>query len=176
MTLQMVEIFISFFLIGLGAYGGGIVAIPLIEQEIVIKHAWLTPAEFTQFISVSEMTPGPIAINVATFVGYQRAGFLGALFSTIGVVTPSILIMAVVIRILTHFGSNYYITRFYRGIRPGVLALIVLAVVSIGKAGIHDGITLFIAVVTFILMCVFKNKLHPAVIIILAGIAGLFIL
>ncbi len=176
MMIQMVNIFVSFFLIGIGAYGGGTVVIPLIEQEIVVKHAWLTVSEFSQVISLSQMTPGPIAINSATLVGFKLAGFWGSVVATIGVVTPSIILMAVVIYVLNCYGKNCHINRFRMGIRPGVLALIVLAVISIGKVTVYNFTTIIIALTTFLLLYFFKNKVHPVLIIILSGIAGLLIL
>jgi chromate transporter len=176
MMSQIVEIFLSFFLIGLGAYGGGIVVIPLIEREIVLNHAWLSAAEFAQVISLSQMTPGPIAINAATFVGFMTGGVLGSAVATIGVVTPSVILMTLIIYLLKCMKDNCHIDRIRQGIRPGVLALIILAVISIGKVAVHNHTTLIIALVTFFLLYFFKKKVHPILTIILAGIAGLFVL
>lgn len=174
--VQIADIFIGFFLIGLGAYGGGTVVIPLIEREIVFRHGWLSVEEFAQVISLSQLTPGPIAINSATFVGFKLAGFWGAVMATFGVVLPSILFMAFIIHMLKCFGSNCHLNRIRSGIRPGVLVLIFLAVVSIGKATVYNGATLIMAVVTFLLLILLRNRIHPALIILLSGIAGIFIL
>lgn len=176
MAPQTFELFISFFLIGLGAYGGGTVVIPMIEHEIVSGHHWLSMGEFAQVISLSEMTPGPIAINSATFVGFQVAGFWGSLLSTVGVVLPSVILISTVIHLLRCFENNCHVYRLKQGMRPGVLALIVLAVISIGKASIYNTATVLTALFTFVLLIVLKNRVHPVLLILLAGIAGLFIL
>jgi chromate transporter len=173
---QVVDIFLSFFLIGLGAYGGGTVVIPMIEREIVIKHAWLSAPEFAQVISLSQMTPGPIAINAATFVGYLAGGFWGSVVATIGVITPSLILISLIIHVFKCCKDNSFIHRIRQGVRPGVLALIILAVISIGRVSVYNNITLLIAFTTFILLCIFKNKIHPIIAILVAGILGIFIL
>lgn len=176
MAPQIFELFISFFLIGLGAYGGGTVVIPMIEHEIVSGRHWLTIGEFAQVISLSEMTPGPIAINSATFVGFRVGGFWGSLFSTIGVVLPSVILIATVISLLRCFDNNCHVNRLRQGMRPGVLALIILAAISIGKASVYNGATIIFAVSTFALLFFFRNRIHPVLLILLFGVAGLFVL
>ncbi len=176
MIPQIIEIYFSFFLIGLGAYGGGTVVIPLIEREIVLNHGWLTASEFAQVIALSQITPGPIAINAATFAGFHIAGFWGSLMATTGVVTPSIILMSTVIHILKCLGRNCHINRIRQGIKPGVLAMIFLAIISIGKATVYNPATLAIATITFLLLYFLKNRLHPALLIVLAGLAGLLVL
>ena len=87
-------LFKTFFLIGAFSFGGGYAMLPLIQKEVVTKHAWLTLQQFTDILAVAEMTPGPVAINTATYVGYQTAGFLGSVCATLGVVLPSFLLIS----------------------------------------------------------------------------------
>lgn len=91
----LVELFLSFFQIGLFSFGGGYAALPLIQNQVVELHAWLTQAELSDLITISQMTPGPIAINAATFVGTKLAGIAGAIVSTLGCILPSCLIVTV---------------------------------------------------------------------------------
>ena len=131
----LLDLFLTFFKIGIVSFGGGYAMIPLVTDE-VIAHGWLTSSEILNFIAVSESTPGPIAINMATFVGASQGGFLGAMLATLGVVLPSfiiILLIASLIRGLLKFAG---VKAFLNGLRPVVVGLI-----------IGTGITLFLTVV-----------------------------
>lgn len=124
------QLFWSFFQIGLFSIGGGYAALPLIREQIVEKHGWLTMTAFTDVVTIAEMTPGPIAINAATFVGYKTAGFWGAVCCTTGVVLPSFLMIAAISLVLQAFERNRVVQYAFAGIRAGVLALICKALVS----------------------------------------------
>lgn len=117
------ELFYTFFLIGLFTFGGGYAMIPLIQENVVGK-GWLTSTEVSDFIAVSEMTPGPFAINISTFVGSKVAGIGGAALATIGVILPSIIIILIVAAILTKFMSNKYVKGALNGVKPVIISLI----------------------------------------------------
>lgn len=125
------KLFLSFFQIGLFSFGGGYAALPLIEEQIVNQNGWLTMTGFTDIITISQMTPGPIAINAATFVGIQVAGFLGAIVATIGCITPSCLIVLTLAYLYQRYKKLPLIQGILSGLRPAVVALIASAGVSI---------------------------------------------
>lgn len=118
------QLFWTFFKIGLFTFGGGYAMIPLISQEVVGLN-WLTEAQLINYIGISEATPGPFAINIATFVGATQGGFLGAVCSTLGVVLPSFIIILLVASIFRHFEENKFVKGALRGINPVVHALII---------------------------------------------------
>ncbi len=129
----LVDLFSSFFKIGAFTFGGGYAMIPLIQKEAADKRKWITDEEILEIIAVAESTPGPIAVNSATYTGYKIAGFWGALSATTGVVLPSFLIIAAISLILRQFESCKTVQYAFMGIRAGVLALIIKALVSMYK-------------------------------------------
>lgn len=121
------QIFLTFFKIGAFTFGGGYAMIPLIQREAAEKHGWVTEEDILEIVAIAESTPGPIAINAATFVGYRARGIIGAVFATLGVVMPSFIIILAISGILRQFQENLYVQYAFRGIRCGVLALILKA-------------------------------------------------
>ncbi len=117
------SLFIEFFKIGLFTIGGGYAMIPLVK-ETVLNYGWLTESEFYDFLGICESTPGPIAINMATFVGAEQGGILGAMCATFGVVLPSFIIILLIASILKNFTDNKYFKGFISGVKPVVIALI----------------------------------------------------
>ncbi len=116
-------LFLEFFKIGLFCFGGGFGMIPLVE-ETVLNYGWLTESEFFNFVGVCESTPGPIAVNMATYVGSKQAGFLGGVCATFGVVTPSFIIILLIASVLKRFADNKYSKSFISGVNPVIIALI----------------------------------------------------
>ena len=121
------QLFWSMFQIGLLSIGGGYVAIPLIQRQIVELHGWLTPTEFTDVITIAEMTPGPIAINSATFVGIRIAGIPGALVATLACVLPSCIIVILLAKLYYRYRNLHVIQYELSGLRPAVVAMIASA-------------------------------------------------
>lgn len=121
------DLFLTFMKIGAFTFGGGYAMIPLIQKEVCENKKWLNEKDITDIVAISESTPGPIAINAATFVGYKTSGFLGACTATIGVVLPSFLIISLISMILTQFQSIRAVRYAFMGIRAAVLALILKA-------------------------------------------------
>ena len=118
------QLFIEFFLIGLFTFGGGYAMIPLV-RETVLENGWLTEAQFYDFIGVCESTPGPIAVNMATFIGSDQAGVFGSICATLGVVLPSFIIILIIAMISGKFLKNKYVQRALKGIKAVVLGLII---------------------------------------------------
>lgn len=124
--MLLLELFYTFFKIGLFTFGGGYAMLPLIQQEVV-AHGWLTMEGLVDFVAVSESTPGPFAVNIATYVGAETAGILGALAATAGVVLPSFLIILIVARFYVKFKNSPAVSGVMYGLRPTVVGLMACA-------------------------------------------------
>ena len=128
----------SFFKIGLFSFGGGYAMIPLIQQEIEANN-WINPQEFADIVAISEMTPGPLAVNAATYVGVKTAGFWGAFFATLGVSLPSFTLVILVAHFFIKFKENKSIEAILKGIRPATIGLIGSAVIFFSEMSIFTG-------------------------------------
>ncbi|MDD2392761.1 MAG: chromate transporter [Eubacteriales bacterium] len=176
------QLFWSFFQIGILSFGGGLAAIPLIQNQIVDIRGWLSIAEFTDLIAISEMTPGPIAINSATFVGSTVAGPVGAIVSTLGCVLPSSLIVVTIAWLFGKYKDLYIIRGVLAGLRPAVVALILSAGLSIlslsvwgeKEISLSADSTDFAAAALIVigLLIIRKFKINPIIIILSSGIIG----
>lgn len=125
------QLFLSFLQIGAFSFGGGYAAMPLIQNQVVQLHPWLSQSEFTDLITISQMTPGPIAVNSATFVGTRIAGVPGALAATIGCVLPSCILVTILAKIYLKYRSLSLLQGILKSLRPAVIAMIAAAGVSI---------------------------------------------
>lgn len=169
----LLQLLYSFFKIGAFTFGGGYAMIPLIEREIISIRGWLSLEEFIDIVAVAEMTPGPIAINSATYVGYKVGGVLGSAAATFGVVLPSFLIIVALASLYLRYRENPAVGGVTAGLKPGVVGLIVAAAVSIGKETIIDwrgiviGAGVLIAVKTF--------KVHPILAIVASAAIGILV-
>ena len=168
---KQLELFISFFKIGLFTFGGGYAMIPLIQKEIAEQKKWITDDDILEIVAIAESTPGPIAVNAATFVGWRTAGFLGALCATIGVVLPSFVIISLIAFVLGEFQDVKAVRYAFFGIRAGVLALILRALVSMYKKSPKGTLSYMITILAFAASAVFD--VNAIVIILLAGVTGL---
>jgi len=170
--MLILNIFLSFFKIGLFSFGGGYVMLPLIEKEIIQGNAWLTHSQFIDIIAIAEMTPGPVSINLATFVGYKIAGIPGAFVSTIGVIMPSLVIILILVKFLSKFYELPIVQSIFRGLRPAIIALIGLAFIMVAETSIFfdDLRSIGIAVAAFIVLTL--TRINPVLIILGGGLAG----
>ena len=175
------QLFWSFLQIGLFSFGGGYAALPLIQGQIVDRHGWLAMAEFTDLITISQMTPGPIAINAATFVGIKIAGLAGAAAATLGCVLPSCVIATVLARLYLKYRTMSLLQGVLGSLRPAVVAMIASAGVSIlitafwGEAVIAFAATNWVMAALFALsvFLLLKCKLDPILVMVLAGVLKL---
>ena len=133
------RLFVSFLQVGLFSVGGGYAAIPLIADQVVSAHGWLTMTEFTNLITIAEMTPGPIAVNSATFVGLRIAGLAGAVIATLGCITPSIVIVSLLAYVYQRWHNLTALQSVLACLRPAVVALIAAAGLSILKTALWGG-------------------------------------
>ena len=176
----------SFFQIGLFSIGGGYAAMPLIQHQVVDLHAWLSMTQFADIITIAEMTPGPIAINSATFVGIQVAGIPGAIVATIGCVTPSCIIVTLLAYIYYRYRGLNIVQGILKGLRPAVIAMIASAGISLIILALYgtrelpmdltaglDMVALVIFAAALIVLRVFK--ISPMKAMAGAGAAGLLL-
>ena len=159
MTETYFELFYTFFKIGLFGFGGGYAMLSLIQYEVVESHQWLMAGEFTDIIAISQVTPGPVAINCATYIGYQATGgsVLGSAITTFAVCLPSIIIMVLICRFFLLFKTNKYVTAALSGMMPAAFGLIGAAsIVLMNKHNFADYASIFIFIGTFALSYFFK--------------------
>jgi len=168
-----IEIFLTFFKIGAFSFGGGYVMIPFIQREIVNIHQWLSAEEFIDVIGISQVTPGPIATNASTYVGFRVAGVLGALSGTIGVIGAAFLLALIVSHRFEKVKHLPQVKLMFKGLRPAVLGLIFSAGLSVGVATVTSMKELGIAAFSFV--SIVKFKMHPILTIAIAGCAGLIL-
>ena len=166
---DLLILFWTFFKIGLFTFGGGYAMLPMIEKEIVEKKGWLAESAMSDMVAVAEATPGPIAVNMATFVGYQRGGFWGSFFSTLGLIIPSFVIILIISLCLALVKDNVWVQSAFRGIRAGVVALVINAGIKMTKQVPKMVVTVLATVIAFALATFIKIDV---VFIIIAG--GLF--
>ena len=163
------EIFWTMFKIGICTFGGGYAMVGILRREIAEKKKWITEDELIDYIAIAQITPGIIAVNSATFVGNKRKGVLGGIVSTLGVVTPSIIIITVIAALLTNFADNVWVQHAFAGIRIAVCVLIVNAAVSFIKKTVIDVLTLIIFICVFITAAFTSFQTIYIVLIILAA-------
>lgn len=130
----LVEVFTSFFKIGLFTFGGGYAMIPIIERDIVDKKRWMAREEFIEMLALVQSVPGPISINTSIYVGYKVIGWAGAIAAILGIIIPSFVIILLIAIVFTDISSNPVIERVFKGIRPAVVALIAAPIVRMAKA------------------------------------------
>ena len=168
--IRYVQLFTAFFKIGLFTFGGGMSMLPMLQKELVESKKWLTEEEILNYFAIGQCTPGIIAVNVATFCGYKRAGLSGAIVSTIGIVCPSWIVITLIAGSISRFSDIVWIQRAMKGIYVAVAALLARAVFTFGKKIITDFVTAGIAVGAFLAMSVWN--VSGILIVLAAGIIG----
>ena len=168
--IRYVQLFTAFFKIGLFTFGGGMSMLPMLQRELVESKKWLTEEEILNYFAIGQCTPGIIAVNVATFCGYKRAGLSGAIMSTIGIVCPSWIVITLIAGSISRFSDIIWIQRAMKGVYVAVAALLARAVFTFGKKIITDFVTAGIAVGAFLAMSVWN--VSGILIVLVAGIIG----
>lgn len=177
--MSYIQLFLSFLQIGAFSFGGGYAAMPLIQNQVVTLHHWLTAGEFNDLVTISQMTPGPIAVNSATFVGIKIAGIPGALAATFGCILPSCIIVTVIAKLYLKYRSMEVLQGVLGSLRPAVVAMIASAGISIlitAFWGNRDLIALagtkWSLVVIFVVCMILlrKVKMNPIWVMVLAGV------
>ena len=168
--IRYAQLFAAFFKIGLFTFGGGMSMLPMLQRELVESKQWLTEEEILNYFAIGQCTPGIIAVNVATFCGYKRAGLSGAIVSTIGMVCPSWIVITLIAGSISRFSDIVWIQRAMKGVYVAVAALLARAVFTFGKKIITDFVTAGIAVGAFLAMSVWN--VSGILIVLVAGIIG----
>ena len=167
------ELFWVFFKIGLFTFGGGYAMLPMLEKEIIEKKSWATEEDLMKFFAIGQVTPGVIAVNTATFIGYYKKGILGGIVSTLGIVSPSLLIISIIANILNNFSEILAVQYALNGIRIAVCILMCSSIFKLIKGSINDLIGVFIFVFSFILS--YFTNISTVVLVFVFGILGLII-
>lgn len=171
MIKELFALVVSFFKIGIMTFGGGYAMLPMLQRELVENRKWVTEEEILNYFAIGQCTPGVIAVNTATFVGYKRCKIPGAIFATIGVVLPSMIIITIIAAVLSNFAHIPAVQHAFAGIRIAVSALIVASVIKLIKTNIKSIAQIIIAVAAFVLVAVFGQ--NPVFAVIGAAVAGL---
>ena len=169
---ELVELYLVFLKMGSFTFGGGYAMLPMIQEEIVNKRGWATDAEVLDYYAIGQSTPGIIAVNTATFIGYNQKGIIGGIVATLGIVSPSIVIITIIATFFKDFQNNQIVQHGLAGVRVAVAALIFATVIKMFKDSVKDFISLILFVASFLILVLFD--VSPIVIIIISAIIGIY--
>ncbi len=172
MLRDLLTLFCTFFKIGAFTFGGGYAMIPIFEREFVTERGWITSEDMLNYVAISQSTPGVIAVNMATFIGYRKRGFPGALFATLGVIIPSIIVISIIAAFISNFNQYVYVQKALSGINIAVAVILTSAVWNLGKKSVVDIIGFALALIAFGAVVIFKiNSIWLILFSLLVGIA-----
>lgn len=164
------NLYVSWFKMGLFTFGGGYAMLPMIQKEVIEKHHWATEDEIMDYYAIGQCTPGIIAVNTATFVGYKLKGVIGGIVATLGVVSPSLIIITVIAQLISNFSSLAVVQHALAGIEVAVCVLMYVAIEKLLKKGVKDVPTFIIFALAFILA--YFTDISTVILVVLAGAAG----
>ena len=173
MLKELLTLFLTFAKVGVMTFGGGYAMLPILQREVVENKGWATDEELTDYFAIGQCTPGVIAVNTATFIGQKRRGILGGIMAPLGVVFPSLVIIAALAGVITTFSHLAWVQHAFAGIRVCVCVLIFNAVLKLWKGAVKDvwGLVIFLVILA---LSVF-TKLSPIIYVLAAAVAGLLI-
>ncbi len=179
-NLIYIELFLTFLLVGAVSFGGGYAMIPLIQQEVVNRHGWMTNQDFTDVIAIAGMSPGPIGTNSSIYIGYAQAGLIGAIVSAVGMILPSLVIILILGMVFYRVQHNQIVKSAFYGLRPIITGLILYAAyvfaLNNGLLGSITGYNLgLIAIFITSLFALIVLKIHPIYVILISGLVGIAI-
>ena len=167
---ELLSMFLTFARIGAFTFGGGYAMLPILQREVVEKNGWCTDDELTDMYAIGQCTPGVIAVNVATYIGNKKRGPVGAIFTTLGVIFPSIVIITVIASCLTHFAEYAVVQHAFAGIRIAVCALVTKTIYPLVKKNVTDAATVVIFILTFCSVALLG--VSPVAAVLVCGLAG----
>ncbi len=170
---ELVKIYLEFFKIGAVTFGGGQAMLPIIQRELVTNLHWITMKNFLYFVSIAQVTPGPIAVNMATFIGYNMKGFWGAIIATFGVASPSFAIIVLIASVMHNLSKTAVYRAFISGVKPVIIALLIGAIYLIIHGSFHSAVPFILATIAFIVFA--KFKINAFLLLIGMGIIGIFL-
>ena len=165
---ELFTIYFAFFKVGAFTFGGGLAMMPMLQKELIEKKQWLTEEELIDYYAVGQSTPGIIAVNVATFVGYKRAGILGGIFGTLGIISPSLIIIMILANLINSISDYPIVQKALTGINVAVAALLTSVIINFAKKTIKNVWNAIFMLVSFLLIFALKV---PSFIVILFGLA-----
>ena len=171
---MIIKLFLIFFKIGFFSYGGGWSALTIIKDELVNIYKLITLNEFLNMVSIAEITPGPISINIATYAGVKFASFIGGFFATLGLILPGILILILLETLLNFLSKKYDLKKFYKSLKVGVAVLVLFATFLIFTSSVID-LKSIIIFISLLLVIFIKKEIHPLIIVFLGGLGLLLI-
>ena len=163
-------LFGTFFKIGLFVFGGGYAMLPLIEEEVVNGYQWMTEEEFIDMLAITQSAPGPVAVNASIFIGFKMMGISGAIVALLGATLPSFIIILLLATLLATQSEDSHLQRFFAGVRPAIIALILGVGIRTGRKVIRTPFSLLIFGIALSLLLIFN--VHPVLLIILGGLTG----
>jgi chromate transporter len=164
------KLFGTFFKIGIFVFGGGYAMIPLIQQEVVTRHNWMSEEEFIDMLAITQSAPGPVAVNAAIFIGYKMNRLTGAIAALLGTIIPSFMIILFLATFLSTQSDHYYLNRFFEGVRPAIVALILGVGLKTSRKIINSFFSLALGTITLGLLLILD--LHPFLLILFGALAG----
>lgn len=167
------SLFLTFAKVGVMTFGGGYAMLPILEREVVTNHNWTTSEQMLDYYAIGQCTPGVIAVNVATFIGYKKRGIFGSVVATLGIIFPSLVIITALASVLKMFQDNVYVKKAFEGIRIAVCALMITAVINLVKKAV-SGVSTAVVSVSALLLQLFLG-VSPVVIVICTIAFGLII-
>lgn len=170
---ELIQLYLAFFRIGGLTFGGGLTMLPMLKHELVEKNGWVTEEDLLDYYAVGQCTPGIIAVNVSTFVGYKKRGIPGAVFSTLGMISPSLIIISVIAAFLKHFMDYPVVVHATAGIKAVVCALMLNTVITMGKKTLVNRISVIICIAGF--LAAMFTPVPSVILVILSGAAGIIL-
>ena len=170
---ELIQLYLAFFRIGGLTFGGGLTMLPMLKHELVEKKGWVTEDDLLDYYAVGQCTPGIIAVNISTFVGYKRKGISGAVFSTLGMISPSLVIISVIAAFLKQFMDYPAVVHATAGIKAVVCALMLNTVITMGKKTLVNRISVFICIAGFLLAMF--TPVPSVLLVIVSGLTGIIL-
>ncbi len=164
------EYYISWFKMGLFTFGGGYAMLPMIQKEVIEKHHWATEDEVMNYYAIGQCTPGVIAVNTATFIGYKLKGVAGGIVCTLGVISPSVLIITLIAALISNFSDLLIVQKALQGIRVAVCVLMTYSIIKLWKSSVKNIAGIVLCLTVFALS--FFTSISTVILVILAGISG----
>ncbi|MFA5342081.1 MAG: chromate transporter [Clostridia bacterium] len=165
------ELYWIFFKVGLFTFGGGYTMLPILQKEIVEKKKWLATENIIDYYTLSQCTPGIIAVNVSTYIGFKKKSYLGGIFSALGVITPSIIIITIIATILTNFLHIQAVSYAFAGIRVAVAALVIVTIIDMYKKSVIDWLCIILYIASFLISVL--TSISPVFIVLGSAVTGL---
>ena len=165
------DLYLTWFKMGLFTFGGGYAMLPMIQKEVIDKHHWATEEEIMNYYAIGQCTPGIIAVNTATFVGYKKEKILGGIFATLGMISPSIIVISLVAAFFEMFLSNKWFAHALMGVRSVVCAMLINTIISLGQKCLKNAYSWIICVI--ILVLGFFTKIPTVVLVLMAAAVGI---